>query len=97
MTLFVLGGKEVKRASGLIKHYSLEIKSNVFISTIDSKIRGLLMERLKKFGQSALVVYDYPNEQGFKVMNIGNYNLLQSDELIIGVEYGEKYFSQSKG
>lgn len=33
MILFILGGKEVKRASGLIKHYSLEIKSNVFIST----------------------------------------------------------------
>lgn len=93
MTLFILGGKEVKRASGLIKHYSLEIKSNVFISTVDSKICCLLIEKLKKFGQSALIVYDYPNEQGFKVVNIGNYNLLQSDDLVIGVEYGEKYFS----
>ena len=93
MTIFILGGKEVKRASGLIKHYSLEIKSNVFISTVDSKIRSLIIERLKKFGQSALIVYDYPNEQGFKVINIGNYNLLQSDDLVIGIEYGEKYFS----
>lgn len=78
MTIFILGGKEVKRASGLIKHYSLEIKSNVFISTVGSKIRSLIIERLKKFGQSALIVYDYPNEQGFKVINIGNYNLCQT-------------------
>lgn len=93
MTIFILGDKEIKRASGLIKHYSLEIKSNVFISTVDSKIRSLIIERLKKFGQSALIVYDYPNEQGFKVINIGNYNLLQSDDLVIGIEYEEKYFS----
>ena len=93
MTIFVLGGKEVKRASGLIKHYSLEIKSNVFISTVDTKIRNLLIEHLKKFGQSALIVYDYPNEQGFKIVNIGDYSLLQNDDLVVGIGYGEKYFS----
>lgn len=93
MTIFVLGGKEVKRASGLIKHYSLEIKSNVFISTVDTKIRNLLIEHLKKFGQSALIAYDYPNEQGFKVVNIGDYSLLQNDDLVVGIGYGEKYFS----
>lgn len=93
MTIFVLVGKEVKRASGLIKHYSLEIKSNVFISTIDTKIRNLLIEHLKKFGQSALIAYDYSNEQGFKVVNIGDYSLLQNDDLVVGIGYGEKYFS----
>ena len=93
MTVFVLGGKEIKRASGLLKHYSLEVKSNVFISTVDSKIRDLLIKHLEEFKQSAIIVYDYPNEQGFRVVNIGDYNLLQNDDLIVGIEYEEKYFS----
>ena len=84
MTIFILGGKEVKRASGLIKHYSLEIKSNVFISTMDSKIRGLLIERLKKFGQSALI---RPLYMGIKVsLRFRLAMVVQSDPYIWGLK-----------
>lgn len=73
MTIFVLNA-ESESLRGELTRWFLEVKPNVFVGKINTRIRSLLWERIceGKAQQGAVMIYDAPNEQGFKMELCGS-------------------------
>ncbi len=52
---------------GECTRFLLELKAGVFLGTVSATVRTLLWEKIKEECRSggAILVYSYPNEQGF--------------------------------
>lgn len=65
----------------------LEVRKDIFIGNINSKIRNILKNRISQYGQSSLFIYDNNNIQGFEIETTGDYSVKKYLNLIVGVNY----------
>lgn len=70
--LVVVLEKPHNKTKGLLNHYMLEVKKDVFVGNVNSKIRNILKNRISQQGQSSLFIYDTNNAQGFEIETTGD-------------------------
>lgn len=75
------------RASGLLKHYLVEIDDNIFVGTVNAKMRGILEKKMEEYGQSALFIYNSDTVQGFAVDTTGDYKVEKYLNMVAGTRY----------
>ena len=59
---------------GECTRYLIEIKTGVFVGTLSARVRDHLWEMVMRKSEagSAILLYDYPNEQGFMMQMHGD-------------------------
>lgn len=85
--LVVVLEKPHNKATGLLSHYMLEIRRNVFVGNINSRIRNILKSKMNQYGQSSLFIYENGNAQGFEIETTGGYSVKKYLNMIVGVSY----------
>lgn len=75
------------RASGLLKHYLVEIDNNVFVGDVNTRVRSVLEKKMEEYKQSALFIYNSDTVQGFAVDTTGDYKVEKYLNMVAGTRY----------
>ncbi len=73
MTVFIMENVP-ESLRGICTRFMLEIKAGVFLGTVTAVVREHLWEKICTQGKqgAAMMVYSYPNEQGFLMEMVGS-------------------------